>query len=254
VITQHGVRVGRRLLYPTSSHARLKQHRGLGSHLRAFRQRQVNPHSMVTNNFRFPGQYYDSETGYHYNYHRYYDPKTGRYLTPDPIGLAGGINPYVYVLNDPVNAIDPEGLWIAQVIGAGIGAGVNAYKNWDAWQSGTISTGQFWASVGVGAATGLLSSLGGGIISGALLGGSSAFINNVGNQYITNDPCEGIDWRKAFIAGGLGYGSGFISGLGTAAGLNIIRIPDPLCIGGRLGNYGTVGGIVGNVTGTILTY
>jgi RHS repeat-associated protein len=64
----------------------------------------------VTNNFRFPGQFYDSETGYHYNYHRYYDPRTGRYLTPDPIGLAGGINPYVYVQNDPVNFSDPFGL------------------------------------------------------------------------------------------------------------------------------------------------
>ena len=70
----------------------------------------VSPGSTVTNNFRFQGQYYDAETGLRYNYHRYYDAKTGRYLTPDPIGLAGGINPYVYVLNDPVNNIDPDGL------------------------------------------------------------------------------------------------------------------------------------------------
>ncbi|HOI95809.1 MAG TPA: RHS repeat-associated core domain-containing protein, partial [Syntrophobacter fumaroxidans] len=53
---------------------------------------------------------YDAETGLHYNRHRYYDPKTGRYLTPDPIGLAGGINPYVYVGGDPVNRMDPLGL------------------------------------------------------------------------------------------------------------------------------------------------
>lgn len=64
----------------------------------------------IENNLRFPGQYYDAETGLHYNYHRYYDPDTGRYLTPDPIGLAGGINPFVYVLNNPVNFIDPWGL------------------------------------------------------------------------------------------------------------------------------------------------
>jgi len=58
-----------------------------------------------------PGQYFDAETGLHYNWHRYYDPSTGRYLTPDPIGFAGGMNLYAYVQNDPVNRIDPYGLW-----------------------------------------------------------------------------------------------------------------------------------------------
>jgi RHS repeat-associated protein len=64
----------------------------------------------ITCNIRFPGQYYDSETGLHYNINRYYNPLTGRYMTPDPIGLEGGINLYPYVQNDPINSIDPEGL------------------------------------------------------------------------------------------------------------------------------------------------
>jgi RHS repeat-associated protein len=64
----------------------------------------------ITNNIRFKGQYFDAETGLHYNWHRYYKPSTGRYLTPDPIGLAGGLNLFSYVQNDPVNYIDPEGL------------------------------------------------------------------------------------------------------------------------------------------------
>ncbi len=64
----------------------------------------------VTNNFRLPGQYYDSETGFHYNWHRYYDPQTGRYMRPDPIGLEGGINLFGYVQQNPVNFIDPMGL------------------------------------------------------------------------------------------------------------------------------------------------
>jgi RHS repeat-associated protein len=76
-----------------------------------FGEATVNPNSTVVNNFRFPGQYYDTETGFHYNYHRYYDPKTGRYLTPDPLGLSGGFNPYAYVKNNPVNRIDPTGLF-----------------------------------------------------------------------------------------------------------------------------------------------
>jgi RHS repeat-associated protein len=66
--------------------------------------------SVPSPNLRFAGQYYDGETGLHYNWHRYYDPTTGRYLTPDPIGFAGGdANLYAYVWNDPINWVDPSG-------------------------------------------------------------------------------------------------------------------------------------------------
>ncbi|MFC9505082.1 RHS repeat-associated core domain-containing protein [Streptomyces sp. NPDC057002] len=58
---------------------------------------------------RFPGQYFDPETGLHYNLFRHYDPETGRYLTPDPLGLAASPNPFSYV-NDPLTWADPLGL------------------------------------------------------------------------------------------------------------------------------------------------
>ncbi|MEU0149996.1 putative T7SS-secreted protein [Streptomyces sp. NPDC006288] len=58
---------------------------------------------------RFPGQYYDPETGLHYNYFRHYDPETGRYTSPDPLGLAPAPNPVGYVDN-PNTVSDPLGL------------------------------------------------------------------------------------------------------------------------------------------------
>lgn len=75
---------------------------------------------------RFQGQYYDEESGLHYNHHRYYDPDVGRFITPDPIGLAGGENIYQYAPN-PTGWIDPLGLMNnpggSSTSGAGMGSG-----------------------------------------------------------------------------------------------------------------------------------
>ncbi|TDV58619.1 RHS repeat domain-containing protein, partial [Pseudomonas sp. LP_7_YM] len=63
----------------------------------------------VEQNLRFQGQYFDDETGLHYNTFRYYDPETGRFITQDPIGLSGGFNLYQYAPS-AVGWIDPLGL------------------------------------------------------------------------------------------------------------------------------------------------
>jgi len=81
-----------------------------------FGKAHIHPGSKGVNNHRFPGQYFDQETGLHYNYHRYYDPRTGRYITPDPIGQRGGINLYPYASNNPVNASDPYGLFVGSIM------------------------------------------------------------------------------------------------------------------------------------------
>lgn len=64
----------------------------------------------IKQNLRFAGQYADESTGLHYNTFRFYDPDIGRFLSQDPIGLAGGMNLYQYAPN-PVGWIDPLG-WI----------------------------------------------------------------------------------------------------------------------------------------------
>lgn len=59
---------------------------------------------------RFPGQFFDRETGTSYNYFRDYDPVIGRYMQNDPIGLYAGINTYAYVRAFPLGLADPRGL------------------------------------------------------------------------------------------------------------------------------------------------
>jgi len=68
----------------------------------------ATPDSRVTTQFRFPGQYCDDETGLHFNRYRYYDPSTGRYLSPDPTDIAGGFNQYGYLPN-PIGWFDLMG-------------------------------------------------------------------------------------------------------------------------------------------------
>jgi RHS repeat-associated protein len=74
----------------------------------------------------FPGQYHDAETGLNYNYFRYYDPETARYLTSDPIGLAGGYAPHTYAPN-PFMWFDPLGLALLDVGKNGVRIVVHEY-------------------------------------------------------------------------------------------------------------------------------
>ena len=93
----------------------------------AFGQAQVSL-AQVQNNLRFAGQYFDAESGLHYNWHRYYDPQSGRYLTTDP--LNEGLNPYLYALNNPLSVIDPEGTHALGVIGGTTEAVVGCMAAW----------------------------------------------------------------------------------------------------------------------------
>ena len=72
-------------------------------------------------NQRFPGQYYQIETGLHYNWHRNYDPVTGRYTQPDPLRFVDGPSVYAYARNSPWMKTDREGLALADAIKIGGG-------------------------------------------------------------------------------------------------------------------------------------
>ena len=72
-------------------------------------------HTEIQQNLRYQGQYLDRETGLHYNTFRYYDPDTGRFTQPDPIGLRGGYNLYQYAPN-AFMWIDPLGLTVDDLI------------------------------------------------------------------------------------------------------------------------------------------
>ncbi|MCP3996969.1 MAG: hypothetical protein GY722_18195 [bacterium] len=120
------------------------------------------PVNLVENNLRFPGQYFDAETGLHQNYFRDYDPKTGRYREPDPLGLWGGdANLYRYAEGMPTVLIDPDGQIAVIALIAGTWAVIEiATTIYDAYDAGktlrdpcasalekSLSTGGFAAGI-----------------------------------------------------------------------------------------------------------
>ncbi|MFT0214110.1 RHS repeat-associated core domain-containing protein, partial [Pseudomonas sp. F1_0610] len=86
--------------------------------MQAFGETTPDSTNLITMNLRYPGQYFDAETGTHYNYYRDYNPRVGRYSQSDPIGLGGGINHYGYAGGNALRYRDPEGrvVWFAPLL------------------------------------------------------------------------------------------------------------------------------------------
>jgi len=188
-----------------------------------FGEADVNPYSSVVNNFRLPGQYFDQETGLHYNYFRDYHQGIGMYIETDPIGLRGGINMYAYCMNDPVNLVDPSG----QIGPAGmvIGGLSGAFAGFVAG----AQAGNIWAGIVGGAAGGIVggavgfafpqaSHIVGGMVGGFVGGAVSGMVaKRIKDQHATTGEILLATAKGA----GIGLIVGTTGGLIGAAGLSI---------------------------------
>lgn len=187
--------------------------------------------------FRLLGQYFDEETGLHYNVARYYDPRFGRFLTQDPLKVGGGsLNFYLYAAGDPLNKCDPTGELIPVLIGVGIlaaiaiGAAVNGYseykrqkeeygevkKPWDLVEEAGIggAAGLVGAVVAIGAAKALAFTAATAVQTAFLAGvvsGVAAYCSDAGLSSKREASVEGAGWA-AGLGGILGAGAQKLAG------------------------------------------
>ena len=204
---------------------------------------------------RFPGQWFQSESGLHQNWMRDYDPTTGRYLQADPLGLIDGASVYGYVGQSPMMFIDPRGEF--GIPGALAGALVGM-------MAGYIQSG-CWQGAALGAGIGLVW---GGLTPAGVYwamgsAGSNAYVSQLAAFELLDGVCgcnqQEWDNRSATLValgsalgGGLGYGlgGGFGNWVANGARVNGGETLGPILGGGLEGVLGEFGGVVGGDMGS----
>jgi RHS repeat-associated protein len=162
--------------------------------------------------FGFAGGLYDQHTGLVRFGARDYDPVTGRWTSKDPIRFGGGdTNLYGYVLNDPINLVDPDGRIVVNLIGGAIGAVVGAgiaVATGESALAGAISGGLSGLTVGGGLAANL--------IGGAIFGFTGEYVSQ---------KASGQDCNRTRLTAALGGALGGLFGraIGIANGVAVAR-------------------------------
>jgi RHS repeat-associated protein len=195
---------------------------------------------------RFPGQYYDEETGLHYNRGRYYSPLLGRFLSRDPLGLTAGLNLYLYCENNPINLADPLGLWSGwrklAVAVALVAVGVVAVV-----VAAPIVLGAVAGTAAVGAAT-LIGAAGAVVVGGGAIGAG------VGLGLAPDGciPCQTKAMVHGFLAGAgaaLAVMSTAVAAIGAAGGGGMLALQGAGAVGGgtlTAGSAASLSGVAAN--------
>jgi RHS repeat-associated protein len=172
--------------------------------------------SSFNNPYQYTGRELD-DSGLYYYRARYYHPDMARFISEDPIGLAGGINTYAYVGGNPIVYIDPDGRFLVNAVTAGIGALVGGGSNlaMQLLQNGgnwsCVDWGDVGIATGVGAVAGALAPFAATGIMAAGLGGAANAVQYGLTQWSNGKQItgQGMAWNALTGAGGGLIGGGF---------------------------------------------